>query len=116
MKNNRPAIGTKMYVVHEHLYYIPGHAGPVMEYCVCETEVRGFFTGGYTEVRLVGPSPNGYITPYSYKLSKINKCVFYTPTEAAVLARKMTERYEQIWGWLGTPNIPMRRPWKKYIV
>lgn len=46
----RPEIGTEMYAVFEHLYYIPGHAAPVMEYCVCKGTVRGFFTGGYTEV------------------------------------------------------------------
>ena len=50
----KPDIGTKMYFVCEHLYCIPNHAGPVKEYCVCEAEVVGFFTGGYTEVQLVG--------------------------------------------------------------
>lgn len=115
MRQKRPVIGTKMYAVHEHLYYIPGFPAPVMEYCVCEAEVRGFFTGGYTEVRLIGNSPNGFVTPYSYKLSDIDKRVFYTPTEAALLAKDMTDKYERIWGWIGNPHIPMRRLWEEYL-
>ena len=106
---NRPEIGTAMYSVHEHLYYIPGRAAPVMEYCVCKATVKGFFPGGYTEVRLVGPNPEGYQTPYSYKLSEIGKKLFYSPHEAAILARQMTETYDRIWGW--TDETPLRRPW-----
>lgn len=52
-KTKRPEIGAEMYAVFEHLYYIPNHAGPIMEYCVCKGTVRGFFTGGYTEVCLL---------------------------------------------------------------
>lgn len=58
-----------MYSVHEHLYYIKGRTAPVLEYCVCEAKVTGFFKGGYTEICLVGPNPNGFQTPYRYKLS-----------------------------------------------
>lgn len=55
----RPEIGTEMYAVFEHRYYIPGHAAPVMEYCVCKGAVRGFFAGGYTEVSLLFTGPDG---------------------------------------------------------
>lgn len=113
--SKRPDIGTKMYAVHEHLYYITGYAGPVLEYCVCEAEVTGFSVGGYTEVQMVGLSPEGYRTPWSYRLSEIGMKVFYTPQEAEQMAEAMTEQYERRWGWLGAPDIPMRRPWMKVL-
>lgn len=115
MRQNRPEIGTKMYSVHEHLYRLPGRTGLFLEYCVCEAEVVSFFTLRYTEVKVVGPSPEGYPTPYMYKLSEIGKKIFYTPREAALLAKEETEKREHTWGWLGPSDIPMRRPWEKYL-
>lgn len=115
MNNSRhtkkPEIGDTMYSVHEHQYYIPNHAGPVLEYCVCEATVRGFFTGSFTEVCLVGEMPDRGMTPYKYPLKEVGKKVFYTPREAALLAQAMTEDYEKRWNWLGPPEIPLRRPW-----
>ncbi len=108
-RNERPAFGTKMYSVHEHLYYIPGRAGPVSEYCVCEAEVQGFFQGGYVEICLLGKLPGRGMTPYRYPLKDVGKQVFYTPREAAELAKRMTEKYERDWGWTGDP--PIRRSW-----
>lgn len=110
---DRPKIGTKMYSVHEHLYYIPGRTAPAMEYCVCEAEVQGYFVSGYTEICLAGLSPAGFMTPYFYKISEIGQKVFYTAQEAALLAQQMAEKYEQACGWMGDP--PMRRPWEKYL-
>lgn len=104
-----------MYFAHEHLYYTKDKAAPVSEYCVCEAEVTGFIQGGYTEVCLVGLCPEGYRTPYYYKLSEIGQKVFYTIQEAARLAKAMTEEYERVWGWMGEPDIPMRRTWEKYL-
>ena len=98
-----PKVGTKMYSVHEHLYHVPGRAAPVMEYCVCEAEVTGFFEGGFVEICLVGKMP------YRYPLKDLGSRVFYMPYEAAVLAKQMTEKYEQTWAWMKDP--PMRRPW-----
>lgn len=116
-KQNRPEIGTKMYSVHEHRYHAAGCTGPVLlEYCVCEAEVRGFCTGSYTEIKLVGISPDGYITPYFYRLSDINKEFFYSPAEAALLAKAMSEKCEKAWGWIGTPHLPMRRSWEPYLI
>ena len=111
----KPDVGTQMYFVCEHLYYIPDHAGPVKEYCVCEADVTGFFTGRYTDVRLAGNSPDGRRTLHSFKLSEIGKKVFYTPEEAAGYAQILTVRYERIWGWLGAPDIPMRRLWESLL-
>ena len=59
----RPEIGTEMYAVFEHLYSVQNRAGPLLEYCVCKGTVRGFFTGGYTEVRLLFTGPDGFPQP-----------------------------------------------------
>ncbi len=112
--NKRPKIGTKMYMVKEHLYYTPNHIAPVMEYCVCDGVVTGFFVGRYTEICLSGISPEGFPTPYRYKLSEIGKKVFYTAKEAACLAREMTEKYERTWEKF--LDSPMRRSWEKYLI
>ena len=111
----RPEIGTEMYAVFEHRYYIPGHAAPVMEYCVCKGAVRGFFAGGYTEVSLLFTGPDGFPEPDYRRLDAIGKKLFYTAAEAAALAKSMTEKYERTWGWIGAPEIPMARPWEKLL-
>lgn len=108
---NKPEIGTKMYFVKEHLYRIQSCSAPTKEYCVCEAEVTGFYTGGYTEVVLSGRDPHGHKTLYYYKLAEVGKSVFYTPREAAISAQEQTEEFERTWGWFGAPDIPMRRPW-----
>lgn len=56
----KPEIGDTMFHVCEHLYYVPEHAAPLNEYCVCEATVVGFLKGGYTEVKLVGKNPGGF--------------------------------------------------------
>lgn len=111
----RPEIVTEMYAVFEHLYSVQNRAGPLLEYCVCKGTVRGFFTGGYTEVRLLFTGPGGFPQPGYYKLDDIGKKLFYTAAEAAALAKSMTEKYERTWGWIGAPEIPMARPWEKLL-
>lgn len=112
-REERPAIGTKMYAVNEHLYYIPGKTAPVLEYCICEAEVLGFYQGGYVEICLIGKFPGRGMVPYYYPLKDVGARVFYTPREAAMLAKQMTEKYERTLGWMGDP--PMRRTWEKYL-
>lgn len=112
---NKPKIGTIMYSVHEHLYHVKGKVGPVLEYCVCEAKVTEIIRIGYLEIRLVGPSPDGFRTPYSYKLIEIGKKLFYTKKEAARLAKELTEEYERKWGSIEYPDIPLRRSWEKYL-
>ena len=108
----RPPVGSKMYSVCEHLYYVKGEPGPLLEYCVVEGEVTGFYKGGYVEICLVGLYPE-YRTPYRRRLSDIGKAVFYTPKEAALLAKTMTESYEKTWWWMDKP--PLRRTWECYL-
>ena len=105
----RPVIGTKMYIVVEHYYYLKENPAPVMEYCVCQVKVSGFIKGGYTEMKVVGLSADGYITPWFYRLSDIGKRIFHTPREAALFAQKKTEKYEQ--RWKKFIISPMRRQW-----
>lgn len=114
-KQQRPAIGTVMYHVHEHYYCVPGYAAPAIEYSVCSGVVKGFFEGSYVEIKVTGKDPSGFMTPWMYKLSDIGTKCFYTAAEAAHLAKRMAEDYERIWGWLGAPDIPMRRPWQDLL-
>lgn len=112
MGTQKPPIGTSMWHVLEHLYYEKTHVGPLMEYVVREARVTGYFQGGYTEVRLLGKDAGGFMTPYSYPLSDIGRRLFYTPGEAAQLAKRMTEDEEKkLWC-----REPLRRPWTEYIM
>ena len=109
----RPAVGSKLWDVHEHLYYIPNRAAPVMEYVVTEGEVTGYFEGGYVEICITGPVPSHGILPRRHKLSDIGKRVFFTAREAALLAKEWTEKYERTWRW--TKDAPLRRTWEQYL-
>ncbi len=111
----RPEIGTTMYTVWEHLYndysLLPS-GGPFKEFVVCKGVVTGFFEGSWVDIKLRGPDPDGFMTPYTRRLQDIGETVFYTESEAVELARRMTEEYERVWGWVGPPEIPLRRPWE----
>ena len=69
--------------------------------------------GGFVEICVTGKSPDGYRTPYRYKLADLGKSIFFTPREAAELAQRETERYERTWSRMGYP--PMRRTWEVYL-
>lgn len=110
---NKPAIGTMLWIVEEHLYYQEFQTAPVMEYVIYPCKVTNFITGKYTEMRLEGKGPDGYIKLRYRKLTDIGKKVFNNPQDAARLALKYTEDYEQIWLWTG--ERPLRRTWAKYL-
>lgn len=105
-----------MYAVHENYYYIHDYPSPLLEYVVLEATVTGFYTQGYTEVCLVGKNPGGYNTPYRYPLKEIGESLFYSEHEAVAYAKLLTERYENTWGWVGDPHIPMRRTWEPLLL
>ena len=113
MKVSRPPVGSVMYDVHEHLYYIPDHAGPVKEYVVAAGEVTGFFEGGFVEICLRGRVADR-VVPSRRKLSDIGKTVFYTAREAALHAKELTEKYERTWSGI-SKDPPMRRTWEFYL-
>ena len=108
----RPAIGTKMYHVCEHFYYEKGHAGPLKEFCVCESTVTGFYEGGYVDIRLLGLGPDGFLKPTYIPLKNIGLTLFYSASEASLHAKEMTERQEVVWGFSGET---LRRPWESLL-
>ena len=111
-KIDKPEIGAELYAVFEHLYSSKSASHRVIkEYCVCKGTVRGFYIGSYTNVCLLFQGPNGAPKLSYYKLEDIGKKLFYTAAEAAELAKRMTEKYEQTWAWIGAPEFPMARPW-----
>lgn len=111
-KIDKPEIGAELYAVFEHLYSSKSAPHRVMkEYCVRKGTVRGFYTGSYTDVCLLFQGPGGAPKLSYYKMEDIGKKLFYTAAEAAELAKRMTEKYEQTWGWIGAPEFPMARPW-----
>ena len=105
----KPEIGDTMFHVCEHLYYVPEHAAPLNEYCVCEATVVGFLKGGYTEVKLVGKNPGGFNTPYHYKMAEVGSKLFFDAHSAAKYAESLTVYAEQHWNWAGAR---LRRPYK----
>lgn len=50
------------------------------------------------------------------QMNKIGKSLYYSKREAAVQAEQATKRYENTWGWVGDPHIPMRRTWKYLLL
>lgn len=113
---DKPEIGSEMYAVFEHLYSSKSApARSLKEYCVCKGTVRGFYTGNYTDVCLLFQRPDGAPFLSYYKLEDISKKLFYTAADAAELAKRMTEKYEQTWGWIGAPEFPMARPWEDLL-
>ena len=108
----KPKIGDTMFHVCEHLYYVPGQAAPLREYCVCEAIVKGFFTIRYAEVKLVGKNPYGGMTPYFYKLSEIGSRLFFDAHSAAEYAESLTQYAEKHWCLDGET---LRRPYKKLL-
>ena len=115
-KVDKPEIGAELYAVFEHLYSSKSAPHRAMkEYCVCKGTVRSFYTGSYTDVCLLCQGPDGAPTLRYCKLEDIGKKLFYTAAEAAELAKSMTEKYEQTWGWIGAPEFPMARPWEDLL-
>ena len=116
-KQKRPEIGTILWDVHENLYYDYSlSTAPLPEYVVTSAPVTGFYEGGFVEICMVGPVPNGdrsFPYPRRHKLSNIGKTVFGTALEAAIYAKQLTEKYERTWGWC--LKQPLRRTWKKYL-
>lgn len=97
----KPEIGDRMFHVCEHLYYVPEYTAPLSEYCVCEATVVGFLKGGYTEVKLVRKNPNGFNTPYYYKMTDVGNKVFFDAHSAAKYAESLTVYAEQHWNRAG---------------
>lgn len=115
-RQTRPPLGTTMFCVLEHLYYIPGRAGPDKEFVVFEGKITGYHEGGWVDMELRGRGPEGYPETAHRRLQDIGTKVFHTAVEAAVLARDMTEDYERRWAWTERwGDVPLRRPWERLL-
>lgn len=106
-KLNKPAVGDVLYFAAEHLYYVPGCASPLKEYCVYPATVTGFLVK-QNEIRLVGETPLNRGSVYYFRLRDIGRTIFYTAKEAAMRAATLTAEYEEIWGHI---EEPLRRSW-----
>ena len=116
MKKKRPLItGTVLWYVIEHLYYVPGRAGPLQEYCVSSGILTGYYDGTrYTEFCIRGYEPGKGCVPRRYKTAVLGKCVFLNPWDAARLAKQWTEHEEKAF-WF-CHEEPMRRTWEKWLI
>ena len=115
-KTTRPSVGTTMFCVCEHLYYISGRAGPAKEYVIFEGVVTGYHDAGWVDVTLEGRDADGHMETVHRRLKDIGSTLFFTVREAALLAESMTEDYERRWGWTERwGDVPLRRPWQVYL-
>lgn len=112
-----PPIGATVWVVTEHLYYIPEKAAPRREFTICP---------GYISRHIISPArepeavisyrdADGFQCLTFVRRSRLKDSCFETPRDAAEKARKMTEFAES--GSLERFfNEKMRRPWEKYLM
>lgn len=114
-----PKIGTTMYFVCGHLYY--DQEGempfPLTEFCVCSGTIYSVYKtiSGKQWLHIRGMNPDGYRTPYHYKVSEIGESVFLTAKEAALEAKRKTELYEKKFAWAGPHDAHLRRPWANLL-
>lgn len=101
---DKPEIGTTMYFVCEHLYYVPYYTAPLREYCVLSAVVTDHFQKDF---RLLGTEPDKGQVPRHYRFADIGKTIFFNKGDAIALAEKETKRDEKAFPW----DAPMRRPW-----
>ena len=114
-KRARPEVGSVLYFVEENLYY-HNHAAPDAEFVVVEGKVTGYFEGGFVEICMSAQSKRGdgfFGTPVRRQLAELGKAVFYTPQEAAKLAKRYTEEREN--SRIYFRDTPMRRTWAPYL-
>lgn len=105
---NRPDVGTEMWDVVEHLYYIPGRAYPLKEFCVCKVFVRGYFKGRYISIDVSDGK-----TPRRYSLTEIGKRLFFTARESALYAKQLSDEEDLVLRRFREP--PVRRTWEKFL-
>ena len=116
-KDDLPKVGSCCWAVFEHLYYIPGIAAPQMEYCVAKAEITSVFAVGRNqEIRYTYQSPEGYRQVAYSRVQDIGvpgKSCFLTSEDAALEAKRRSDRYDRVWGF--TDETPIRRPWAHFL-
>lgn len=96
-KLNKPAVGDTLYFAAEHLYYVPGRAAPLKEYCIYPATVTGFLAK-QNEMRLITETPSKQRSVRYFRVCDIGRTIFSTAKEAAVHAAELTAHHEEIWG------------------
>lgn len=116
-KDDLPKVGSCCWAVFEHLYYIPGIAAPQMEYCAAKAEITSVFAVGRNqEIRYTYQSPEGHrLVGYSsvQYIGVPGKSCFLTSEDAALEAKRRSDRYDRAWGF--TDETPIRRPWEHLL-
>lgn len=106
-KVDKPEIGAELYAVFEHLYSsksAPGRA--LKEYCVCKGTVRGFYTGSYTDVCMLVPGAGRIPVVKLLQTGGHRQKAVLHGSRCRRAGRRMTEKFERIWGWIGGPEFP----------
>ena len=106
-KLNKPAVGDVLFFAAEHLYYVPGRAAPLKEYCIYLATVTGFLAK-QNEMRLITETPSKQRSVRYFRVCDIGRTIFSTAKEAAVHAAELTAHHEEIWGHI---DAPLRRSW-----
>ena len=111
-----PPIGTTLYLAREHLYYVPGRAGPLLEYVVFAGKVAQHLPGPRKLMCLRGTAPEGYTELVYVSANSVGTNTFRTERDAAQQARTMTDDYEKRWAFTERwGDIPLRRPWEELL-
>ena len=111
-------IGTKVYVCCEHLYKRDsGRILTTVEYVVCEGRIFNYFMlKSYNLIRVIYIDPEGHFNIECYETKQMNEYFWLKPKGAAEKAKRLTERYERVWGGMGYPGeYPLRRTWEHYL-
>ena len=115
-KGGTPPIGTTLYLAREHLYYVPGRVGPLLEYVVFAGKVTQHLPGPRKLMCLRGTAPEGHTELVYKSTADIGTNTFRTEREAAQQARTMTDDYERRWAFMERwGDIPLRRPWEDLL-
>ena len=115
-KGGTPPIGTTLYLAREHLYYVPGRVGPLLEYVVFAGEVTQHLPGPRKLMCLRGTVPEGHTELVYKSATDIGTSLFKTEREAAQRAMAMTDAYERRWAFTARwGDIPLRRPWEELL-
>lgn len=64
--------GSTVYVVREHLYYLPGDPIPKQEFCIYEAQIEYFRKGGYTDFKTKITKPALQNNIDFFKLTNLN--------------------------------------------
>ena len=106
--------GSTVYVVREHLYYIPGDPIPRQEFCIYEAQIEYFRKGGYTDFKTKIKKPALQNNIDFFKLTDLNNnFVFSDKRSAALFAKDLTDKFE---ARSYRKNCPMmRRTWAVYL-